>query len=1276
MPSSHIPLHPVQEGVYIEQLVNGTSSKYNIGGYVKLKGKLNAHLLIRAAEIFWFKNDTTRVSFKGNLQTALQSFERHHMPTINQFDYRNKSYAEALEWMQSRMNTAKSLRDEHLEEQALLHINDLEHWYFLAHHHICCDAMAISLRIKHTLDIYEALLNEDNTYIETLNYPSYGDEAIKAEGYFTSNDYAIDEAYWLEKFPTPNNLKHLPRFDSITSDYRAQVELELDADLRAPLEQFCFNSGFSFHHLLISTLLILNNAFPEDGTLALGIPIHNRAYKKQKHMYGMLSSIVPFTTSYNPQETLTQVLGKIKRVQQQDLMHRQYPWSHIMRHHRAEHKRQQALFDIIVNYQPFIAAPALPDLDISFFELSSNYDDHPIRITLCDYGVQQVLTLRVESIFGPENSQKLAESIISFLSRIPENSHRTCDELRGNCALSSILSLSFSDPLTQLPRDKNDNKISGGRTITQHQMHIPQTLRKIMAEVVANEPHSFQSLLTSNWFVFLSKVCLQAKVSSQIVRLDTNADILSTSQLAMTIHETQKLSEVIEAAECFTTTISVLDNETQIIFLDGLEEIPSKLEHTIFADKQLSLCVQNSNDSIKISLVYDTSYSLPKTADKWGGYLLTLLNQTFVNKPKYVSELNLLSEEAQRDLLSIEHASSNTIPSTSLHELFELQASKHPYATAVSSEREHLTYESLDAKSNQLAHFLIKNDISRTKRVAVCLSRDSNLLVTLLAVLKAGAAFIPLDPTYPKERLADILDDAQPDLIIAHTENVALLPFQGSKIVTLNEQPQWQNEPTSKPNLNVSSDVPAYIIFTSGSTGKPKGVVISQGAVTNFMQAIGEKLELDSAVNWLAITTIAFDISILELFGPICFGGKVFIAQKEDALSGHKLTRLMQEQNINYIQATPSSWELITSQNWEGNDALNALSGGEAISENLVSNLLPKVKKLWNCYGPTEATIWSMVKEITNSDPQYCTSLSGSLRNLSHFILDDNMKPVDIGVTGEIYIAGVGLANEYHQRQDLTQERFVNAHLNEAMPMRLYKTGDRARWNTHRELEFVGRTDNQVKIRGHRIELGEVEKHIQSLPEICQVAVLAHNFTPSFKELIAFLSINQNESISNEQLRNKLANKLPDYMLPGRIVELKSMPLTLNGKINRKALPDFIKHEPEAITPLVEPRNTTEQIILEILCTLLGTTHIGVTSTLFDYGWHSINAANAAAQLHDIYQIDVPVQITLIAKNCSEVAEYLYKEYDDKDTVEEISQTYLLIANMSDEDISEHFQAV
>lgn len=1274
MPSSNIPLHPVQEAIYIDQLVNGASSKYNIGGYIKLKGKLNTHLLVRAAEIFWLKNDTPRVSFKGNLQAAHQSFTRQHMPTIKQFDYRNKSCTEALAWMQSRMNTVKNLQEEYLEEQALLHISDDEHWYFLAHHHICCDAMAISLRIKQTLDIYQALLNEDNTYIETLNYPSYGDEAIKAGGYFSSNDYAIDEAYWQDKFPTPTELKHLPRFDNMTSDYRTQVELELDADLRVKLELYCSSSGYSFHQLLISALLILNDALPEEGALALGIPIHNRAYKKQKRMYGMLSSLVPFTTSYDRQETASQLLDRIKQEQQQDLMHRQYPWSHIMRHHRAEHQKQQALFDIIVNYQPFIAAPTLPELDISFFELSSNYDDQPIRITLCDYGAQQALALRVESIYGPENSQQLAESIITVLASLPDHSHQTCDEIRNSCVSDNILALSFSDPRTQLPLDKNDNASSKNHELTLQQLHIPQALQNAIAEVIASKSHCFQSMLTSNWFVFLSKVCHQAKVSSQIVKLDPNTGSPSVSQLAMTVHETQKLSDITQAVISYSSTTAVLNNNTQIIFLDDLEQLSDKVEHAIFADKQLSLCVQNNGESI--SFVYDTNCNHPATTDKWGNYLLTLLKQTFVSKLQAVSELNLISEEAQQDLLSIEHTGSSEIPHTSLHELFERQASQHPCVIAVSSEKDHLTYESLDAKSNQLAHFLIKNDISRNKKVAVCLSRDSNLLVTLLAILKAGATFIPLDPTYPKARLADILDDAQPDLIIAHPENVTLLPYQNTNIVALNEQPQWQNEPTSKPNIEVSSDTPAYIIFTSGSTGKPKGVVISQGAVTNFMQAIGKKLILDSTVNWLAITTIAFDISILELFGPICFGGKVFIAQKEDTLSGHKLAHLMQEQNINYVQATPSSWELIISQGWEGNQAINALSGGEAITENLVSNLLPRVNKLWNCYGPTEATIWSMVKEITSSDPLHCTSLSGSLRNLSHFILDDKMKPVDIGVTGEIYIAGIGLANEYHLRPDLTQERFVNAQLHENMPKRLYKTGDRARWNVHRELEFVGRTDNQVKIRGHRIELGEIEKHIQSLPEVSQVAVLAHNFNPSCKELVAFLSFNLHESIPHELLRDQLADKLPSYMLPGRIIELKHMPLTLNGKINRKALPDLIKHEPKPKTSTVVPSNTTEQVILEILSTLLGTTDIGVTCILFNHGWHSINAAHAAAQLHDIFQIDVPVQITLLAKNCSEIAEYLYKAYGDKDVVEEISKTYLLIANMSDEDVSEHLQEV
>jgi len=586
----------------------------------------------------------------------------------------------------------------------------------------------------------------------------------------------------------------------------------------------------------------------------------------------------------------------------------------------------------------------------------------------------------------------------------------------------------------------------------------------------------------------------------------------------------------------------------------------------------------------------------------------------------------LLPESAREELLSFGNPPAVTLPGGSLLlDAFKRAVSQAPEKIAVRAGTQSLTYAELDQRAGQLSRRLERAGVSPGSLVPVCLHRSAELLVALLAVLKARAAYVPLDPASPKHRLSAILDDIQPRVLITEPALLPLLERYRSQCLVPGEDASEETteQAATGPDATPAAGDLAYVIFTSGSTGKPKGVEISHAALANFLDSMHQDPGFTSQDSILAVTTVSFDIAGLELFLPIYVGGEVVVA-----LAPGDLPTLLDDLarvRPTVMQATPALWQMLIGAGWEGDAAMTALCGGEALPPTLAAALLTRVKSLWNMYGPTETTIWSSVLRI-HAATGPAIPIGGPIQNTRFYVLDSRREPVPFGVAGELYIGGDGLARGYFQRPELTADRFTIAPFPEGG--RLYCTGDLVRRRRNGAIEFLGRGDFQVKLRGFRIELGEIEHALRQQPEIEECVVLLREDNQQ-KELVAYVVFRPGQAVSTAQLRNRLRERIPDYMVPGSAVTLDALPRLPNGKLDRSRLPPpgRTKEPAEELVHASPSTSPTESAIAKVFQDLLHTGRIGIDQRFFDLGAHSLLLVKA----HDRLRREVDPDLRLVS---------------------------------------------
>jgi amino acid adenylation domain-containing protein len=649
------------------------------------------------------------------------------------------------------------------------------------------------------------------------------------------------------------------------------------------------------------------------------------------------------------------------------------------------------------------------------------------------------------------------------------------------------------------------------------------------------------------------------------------------------------------------------------------------------------------------TLEYTTDLFEEATARRMADHLARLFEQVAADADLRLSQVELLDEAERRRVVDEWNRTDAELPADRcVHELFAAQAERTPDAVALISGDVELTYRELDARADRLAHRLAELGAGPEARVGICLERSAEMVVAMLAVLKAGAAYLPLDPAYPADRLAYMLADACARVLVTQASPRALLPAGGVRTVLVDGDGSTEYEVRSTLHTAESTDDgsssalshsrtfalshspspanAAYVIYTSGSTGRPKGVVVTHANAVSFFAGMDRVVGGTTPGTWLAVTRISFDIHVLELLWTLARGFRVVVhPDLEQAREDGALARAIRRHGVTHLQCTPSLAAIVVAES--GAEAMSGLErvflGGEALPAGLAARIDAAVPGgLVNMYGPTETTVWSATHAVGGGEG--VVPIGRPIANTRVYVLDDGFRPQPVGVPGELYVAGAGVARGYLDRPGLTAERFLPDPFSSRPGARLYRTGDRARWRADGTLEYLGRLDAQVKVRGFRIEPGEVEAALAAHPGIREAAVVAREDAPGDRRLVAYVVAGQGAAPDAAELRAHLAGRLPVYMVPGAFVVLESLPLTPSGKLDRRALP--APEQGPAEDQYVAPRTPIEETLAGIWREVLGLERVGVRDRFFELGGHSLLATRVVSRIRGAFGVELTVR--------------------------------------------------
>ncbi len=685
----------------------------------------------------------------------------------------------------------------------------------------------------------------------------------------------------------------------------------------------------------------------------------------------------------------------------------------------------------------------------------------------------------------------------------------------------------------------------------------------------------------------------------------------------------------------------------------------------------LSVSMSEQPDGIKGSLEYSTDLFDEATIIRLGDHFLTLLEGIVANSEQYLSDLPILTKLEKRQLLIDWNATNRDYPKDKcLHQWFEEQVEKTPDAVAVVFEDKQLTYRELNQQANQLAHHLRRLGVGPEIGVGICLERSLETIVAILGVLKTGGAYIPLDPCFPKERLAFICEDTRIPVLLSQERLLHSLPQFGATVVCLDRD--WEHisrESNHNPKSGVAAENLAYIIYTSGTTGTPKGVQVPHCAVVNVLTDVKASIGVSEQDAIPLVANICFDISVLEIFLPLIAGGRLVVASLQVVSDGKRLHDMLTANSIIVMNATPATWRLLLQAGWTGMDKLTILSGGEALQTELAVQLLSRARTVWNLYGPTETTIYSSGAAYRLESDRSTVSIGRPIANTQFYILDEYLQPLPVGVAGQLYIGGAGLTRGYLNRADLTAASFVPNPFSEKPGARLYRSGDLARYLPDGNVEFLGRMDHQIKLRGFRVEPGEIESILNEHAGILQSVVLAREDAPGDKRLVAYVVASNRAAATANELRAYLKEKLPEYMLPSAFVFLNALPLTPNGKLDRNALAALDPSGQDLEQSFVAPGNPLEETIAQIWADVLKLEKIGIHDNFFDLGGHSLLAAQVTSRMREAFQARVPLRDLFEAPTVAELALRIGRSMPQADELEELARSLAEVESLSEEAI-------
>jgi amino acid adenylation domain-containing protein len=709
----------------------------------------------------------------------------------------------------------------------------------------------------------------------------------------------------------------------------------------------------------------------------------------------------------------------------------------------------------------------------------------------------------------------------------------------------------------------------------------------------------------------------------------------------------------------------------------GLTVSPVSIESpTAMFDMEVHM--REEEDGIRGIVVYNTDLFDLSTIERMTGHYHRLLSSISESPDQPVSEIPMLTDAERHQILTEWNDTSMEYPGNKcIHELFEAYVEKTPDALAVISGDRRLTYKELNERANQLAHYLKSQGVGPEVFAGICLERSPEMLIGILGILKAGGAYVPLDPEYPKERLAFMLEDTGTPVVLTLRSMVDALPVYNGMIIRLDSDLKFiERESKENPVSGAVSSGAAHIMYTSGSTGTPKGAVILHRSVVRLVSNTNYiKLERSDVV--AQISTFSFDASTFEVWGALLNGACLVLIPKDVILSPEIFASEISKRKISVLLLTTAMFNKMASEVPYAFSSLRyLLFGGEAVDPTSVSMVLEEgpPQNLLNFYGPAENTVATSWYRVENVPEKALTIPIGKpVSNTTIYILDSSLQPVPVGITGELYAGGDGLAREYLNRPELTAEKFVQDPFNEEPGKRLYKTGDLARYMPDGTIEFLGRIDHQVKIRGFRIEPGEIEAVLGRHPDVRETVVIVREKQPGDKRLIAYVVLNEKSDITTGKLRSFLKATMPEYMVPTAFVMLDSLPLTPNRKIDREALPEPDSERPDSENPYVGPRTSIEKLIAGILCEVLELREVGIHDNFFELGGHSLLATQVISLLRNTLGVEIPLQRLFERPTVEGLSDVISQNADEFERLEKKAELFLRVSELSEEEADTMF---
>lgn len=868
--------------------------------------------------------------------------------------------------------------------------------------------------------------------------------------------------------------------------------------------------------------------------------------------------------------------------------------------------------------------------------------------------------------------------------------------------------LGFTKPTTLGIEAGAIKALSEHEDLAQQEIPIPQTTLSSLQTIAQQHRLTLNNLLQGAWAILLSRYSglddvifgiitsgrsiklagMEAMVGLFInalpmrARISPNDTLLSwleklrDQQFEMSAYEYTPLSQI----QAWSELPRGLPLFHSIILFENFPFPANRYlsgEFVVFEKTNYPLTLKMKLEPVPaLQLSYDTRYFEPEMINNVLGHLRVLLESFAQNLNQPINKVPLLTTAESHQLLIAWNQTTAVYPQNQcIHQLFEAQAAQTPHKTAVSHHAHSLTYQVLNQRANQLAHHLRSLGVGPEIPVGIYLERSPEMIIALLAILKAGGFYLPLDPSYPIERLTFMLHDTQANIVLTSNSLATQLPIQGIHPILLDDPAYAHGDAENPPNITLAQN-PAYIIYTSGSTGQPKGVVIQHQSLVNYVTAAIDQFGITQQDNLLQFASLSFDTAAEEIYPALLTGAQLMLRTHQMMDSVHQFFQTCAERGITVLNLPTAYWHTIVTElethtiPFPPPLRMVIIGGEKALPERLAAwlHIAPTTVRLLNGYGPTETTIVATMVDLADKRADKQVSIGRPVANTSLYVLDRSLNLVPIGVPGELYIGGDGLARGYLNQPGLTASRFIPNPFGNIPGARLYKTADFVRYLPNGELEFLGRVDHQIKIRGFRVELGEIEAALSQHSAVQEAVVLAQDSTLDDKQLIAYIYFKSGRQVAFEELCDFLRQKLPDYMIPSRLVSLEKIPRTPSGKVDRQALPALSSLGSAAEQPFAPPRTALEEVLAGSFAELLKREQVSIHDNFFAIGGQSLIATRLVSHLRELLKVELPLRTIFESPTVAALANRLTQDPSQRERVNKTAELLLMLAGLSDDD--------